>query len=98
MTTKFIKFNDVFMDMEKDGLLKVFPELNTSSTYEIIATEYLADDDNGFGITKIKDVDTGAFFDINEITRLPEANRNLDLSYWCFVYTDYMGEFEFVEQ
>lgn len=97
MTTKFIKFNDVFMDMEKDGLLKVFPELNTSSTYEIIATEYLADD-NGFGITKIKDVDTGAFFDINEIARLPEANRNLDLSYWCFVYTDCMVEFEFVEQ
>ena len=98
MTTKFIKFNDVFMDMEKDGLLKVFPELNTSSTYEIIATEYLADDDNEFGITKIKDVETGAFFDINEIARLPEANRNLDLSYWCFVYTDYMTEFEFVEQ
>lgn len=98
MPSKFIKFNGVFMDMEKDGLLKVFPELNTSSTYEIIATEYLADDDNGFGITKIKDVETGAFFDINEIDRLPESDRTLDVSYWCFVYTDCMVEFEFVEQ
>lgn len=98
MTTKFIKLTDAFIDTEKDGLLKLFPELNTGSTYEIIATEYLTDDDNCFGITQIKDVDSGAFFDIGEIARLPESERKLDLSYWCFVYTDCQSEFEFVER
>lgn len=87
------------MEFEKDGLLKIFPELNTKSVYEIVATHYLADDENDFGITKIKDTSTGAVFDINEIGRLSEeARKGFDSYYWCFVYTDAMNEFEFVEK
>lgn len=97
MPSKFITLTEAFFENEVDGLVKLFPELSADATYEIVGTEYLAEDENDFAITKLRDTATGAFFDIAELGRLPEDQRPAH-DYWCFVYTDVSSEFEFVEK
>lgn len=93
--SKYFKFTNRFIENETDGLLKHFPELNTESVYQILKTEYISNEDDSFGVTKIKS-DKGEVFDISELERLPEGQR-AEESYWCFVYSDVPQEFEFVE-
>lgn len=94
---KFFKLTEKFMEREASSLMLFFPELKLELTYENIKQEYLTDDDETFGVTKIKCVETGELFSIEEINLLPEDQRpNIPYQPWCFVYSDYTDEFEVV--
>ena len=101
MTLKYFKFTQKFMDDETGELLRIFPELNSTNTYKVLATEYISGEDDGYGVTKIQNTRTTEVFDITEIERMTREERVrlaiVDKSWWCFIYTDVPSEYEKVE-
>lgn len=97
MKSKYFKFTNKFFENEKSGLLKHFPELNNIDVFEILDGTYISyddDDDDVFGITKIKNTKTNEIFEISELKDLLSKENH---SWWCFICTDFGYEYEEVE-
>lgn len=87
----YFKFTRFFQENEEFGLMELFPDLDLSHTYEVLNTEYMSDEDDLFGITKIKSVESKAVFDIDEV------KTTVDGGLWCFICSDIQTEYEVVQ-
>lgn len=94
MKSKYFKFTKTFLNSEKQGLLEHFKELNDSDVFEILDVKYVSDDDDLFGVTKIKNTNTQEVFNIKELNFLLEKT---EYSWWCFICSEFPNEYEEVE-
>lgn len=87
------KLNESYVEDEKDGLLKYFPDLNLDTTYQVLRVENI---EETVGATQIKDLTTNAVYSINELNKVKDIQL-LDYTWWCFICTDTSLDYEVVE-
>ena len=75
------------------NLHDLFPDLNTTSLYEVLEIDKISD---WIGATKLKDVVTGAIYDIAELNFRQDDLPTGD-SYWCFIFDGAPEEYEIFE-